>query len=323
MKPSSYARRYPPISKLNWLRKCAFQLDFFAEIDDNGGQTGTPVLVAPTPPNHNGGIGSIMVYTNSTPTPQAPQVRPTYAQDWPSYNLAQQNEKERFLVLLRDLCSTVSQPPQTRGRPRLPLSDMLFAATYKVYAGFSARRFTSDVQSAMQDGLIDHAPHFNSTNRYLADPALTPLLKSLIREAAAPLSVVESDFAADSTGFATSTYARWFDHKWGKERTRQTWVKTHLMVGVKTHVVTAVEATPTESSDNVQFPSLVAQTARQFSVNEISADKAYSSRRSHQAVQEVGGTAYIPFRKDATGTPRKQRFDGLWYRAWHLYNFNR
>ena len=82
---------------------------------------------------------------------------------------------------------------------------MVFVATYKVFAGFSARRFTSDVQSAMRDGLIDHAPHFNSTNRYLADPALTPLLKSLIREAAAPLSVVENDFAADSTGFATST----------------------------------------------------------------------------------------------------------------------
>ena len=126
-----------------------------------------------------------------------------------------------------------------------------------------------------------------------------------------------------STGFATSTYARWFDHKWGKERTRQTWVKTHLMVGVQTHIVTAVEATATESSDNTQFPSLVAQTARQFSVNEISADKAYSSRQSLHAVQEVGGTPYIPFKQGSTGTPRKQAFDGLWARAWHLYNFNR
>lgn len=93
------------------------------------------MFVAPTPPNQNGGVGSIMVYTNSTPTAQAPQVRPTYPQDWPSYNLAQQHEKERFLVLLRDLCNTVPQPPQTRGRPRLPLSDMVFAASYKVNGG--------------------------------------------------------------------------------------------------------------------------------------------------------------------------------------------
>ena len=160
-----------------------------------------------------------------------PTVSATYPQDWPSYNLAQQNEKERFLVLLRDLCNTVPQPSRGRGRPRLPISDVLLATTYKVYAGFSARRFTSDIQAAKQGWLIDHAPHFNSTNRYLANPALTPLLRSLIAASASPLKAVEVDFAIDSTGFATTTYSRWFDHKWGKERIRQTWVKTHLMVG--------------------------------------------------------------------------------------------
>ena len=259
------------------------------------------MLLAPTLPNQNGGLSSAMISLN----PTAPT---TYPQHWPSYNLAQQNEKERFLVLLRDLCSTVPQPPQPTGRPRLPLADMLFASVFKVYSGFSSRRFTSDVQGAKRNGLIDHAPHFNTVSNYLANPELTPLLTSLIQEAAAPLSVVEDDFAADSTGFATSTYARWFDHKWGKERTRQTWVKTHLMVGVQTHIVTAVEATATESSDNTQFPSLVAQTARQFSVNEISADKAYSSRQSLHAVQEVGGTPYIPFKQGSTGasTPSKR-----------------
>ena len=126
----------------------------------------------------------------------------------PEFNLAQQNEKERFLILLRDLCNTVPQPPQGKGRPRLPLADMLFAATFKTYSGFSSRRFTTDIQTALQDGLIDHAPHFNSTNRYLADSALTPLLKSLIELSASPLKAVEVDFAIDSTGFSTnSTFA--------------------------------------------------------------------------------------------------------------------
>ncbi len=173
-------------------------------------------MVAPTPPDHSGGASSTMISHDVTP-------RTTYPQAWASYNVAQQHEKERFLVLLKDLCSTVPQPPQSKGRPRLPLADMLFAATFKVYSGFSSRRFTSDIQAALQDGLIDHVPHFNSTNRYLADPALTPLLKSLIEASASPLAAVESDFAADSTGFATSTYSRWFDHKWGKERSKQAW----------------------------------------------------------------------------------------------------
>ncbi len=155
-----------------------------------------------------------------------PTTPTTYPQAWSDYNLAQQHEKERFLILLRDLCSTVPQPPQTKGRPRLPLTGMLFAATFKVYSGFSSRRFTTDIQTAKQDGLIDHAPHFNTVSNYLSDAALTPLLKSLIETSASPLKAVETDFAIDSTGFATSNYHRWFDHKWGKEKSRQKFIKT-------------------------------------------------------------------------------------------------
>ena len=60
---------------------------------------------------------------------------------WTAYNAAQTEEKTRFVALLADLCNTVPQPPRPpgAGRPRLPLSDMLFAAAYKVYVGFSSR----------------------------------------------------------------------------------------------------------------------------------------------------------------------------------------
>lgn len=75
---------------------------------------------------------------------------------WTAYNAAQSEEKTRFVALLADLCNTVSQPPQMGpGRPRLPLSDMLLASVYKVYVGFSSRRFTSDLHDAYADGLID------------------------------------------------------------------------------------------------------------------------------------------------------------------------
>ena len=79
--------------------------------------------------------------------------------------------------------------------------------------------------------------------------------------------------------------------KWGKERTRRTWVKTHIVAGTKTYMVTAVEATPTESADAKQFPGLVSDTAPNFIINEVSADKAYSDRRNLNAVDAVGGTA--------------------------------
>ena len=318
--------RIPPHTEANSLRKCAFQLDFFAEIVDNVVKTGANGAATPPLPNHDGGISSTMISPNNTPTAATPQAkpRPTYPQDWPNYNLAQQTEKERFLVLLRALCSTVQQPQQHKGRPRLPLADMLFAATFKVYSGFSARRFTSDIQAALRDSLIDYAPHFNSTNRYLANPALTPLLKSLIEVSASPLRAVEVDFAIDSTGFATSSYSRWFDHKWGKERTKQTWVKTHIMTGVRTNIVTAVEATATESADAPQLPDLLATTNETFDVvREISADKAYSSKRNLRAVEAEGATPYIPFKVNSSAGQGHHKFDGLWSRMWHFYNFKR
>lgn len=134
---------------------------------------------------------------------------------------------------------------------------------------------------------------------------------------------VETDFAVDSSGFATTTYNRWFDHKWGKERSEAKWVKAHLMCGVKTHVVTSVEVSPTETADAPQFPKLVNATARTFDINEVSADKAYSSKKNLNAVIAVNGTPYIPFKSYSKGRQGMHKFDGVWQRMWHFYNFNR
>jgi len=251
-------------------------------------------------------------------------VRMTCTQEWPAYNQAQTHEEERFVALLRDLCNGIQQPEYKFGRPRLPLADVVFGLVFKSYTTFSGRRFTCALKEAQTDGLISKAAHYNSAFRYLENPDLTPMLKSLIEQSASPLRAVETDFAVDSSGFATTTYSRWFDHKYGKERSKQTWVKTHLMCGVTTHVATSVEATPCESADGIQLPGLVRQTAKVFSVNEVSADKAYSDRNNLRVVQAVGGTAFIPFKANSTGMGNKhQRFDGLWNRMWHFYNFNR
>ena len=250
-------------------------------------------------------------------------VKVTCTQEWPAYNEAQTHEQEKFVILLRDLCNGIPQPEYTFGRPRLPLADVVFGVAYKVYSTMSGRRFMSDMREAEAKELVTKSPSFASSARYLENPALTPLLKSLIEQSASPLKAVETDFAVDSSGFATTTYARWFDHKYGKNRSHQNWVKTHLMCGVKTHVVTSVEATPYESADTVQFPSLVNQTAKTFNINEVSADKAYSDRRNLQVVQAVGGTAFIPFKVNSTGMGgHHHKFDGLWNRMWHFYNFN-
>jgi hypothetical protein len=35
---------------------------------------------------------------------------------------------------------------------------------------------------------------------------------------------VETDFAGDSSGFMTTCYERWFDHKYGTPKNKQEWV---------------------------------------------------------------------------------------------------
>jgi transposase len=248
----------------------------------------------------------------------------TYGQDWTAYNDAQTEEKSHFMSLLADLCNGLPQPEQSTGRPRLPLSDMAFASIFKVYTGFSSRRFTCDMVEATKLGYATKTPHFNSVSNYLANPELNPILKSLVSLSSLPLKTIETDFAVDSSGFSTSTYARWYDEKYGKNKSKQAWVKTHLMCGVKTHIVTSVEATPNNySSDNSQFPTLVNQTAKTFAINEVSADKAYTDRRNLNLVNSLGGTAYIPFKKNSTGLgDHHHKFDNLWNQMWHYYNFN-
>lgn len=224
------------------------------------------------------------------------ETRVTYAQAWSSYNAAQCAEKDTFLPMLADLCSTIPSPPQGRGRPRMPMSDMAYNCVLKVYEGLSARRLDSDVRESHAKGLTDVDPHFTTVLRYLRSPEMTPVLRELVELSALPMRAVEQDFAVDSTGFTTCRFERWYDHKWGKERSQHKWVKLHAMTGVRTNVVTAVEITDGHSGDSPQFLPTLATTARNFPIREVSADKAYWAKKNMAAVDDLGGTPYIPVR---------------------------
>ncbi len=104
-----------------------------------------------------------------------------------------------------------------------------------------SRRFTTDLKAAHANGLVSKAPHFNSVSNYLAKPELTDTLKNLVTLSSLPLRAIETDFAVGSSGFSTSRFVRWFNKKYGRETDNRTWVKCHLMCGVKTKVVTAID----------------------------------------------------------------------------------
>lgn len=257
------------------------------------------------------------------PPTEPTRMRPTYRQDWKAYNAAQTNEGRHFKTMLRELCDTIPQPPQTQGRPKLPLSDVLYAIGLKVYSGKSGRRAMSGVHEARDDGLLDSAPSANSTGRYLQDPDLTPLLRDMIERSALPLRGVETAFAADSSGFSGSTYTRWFDVKWRKARKEHTWVKAHILCGVKTNIITAADVTETGANDAPFLKPFVETTARNFDVQEVSADKAYLSRKNLHAIEGVGGAAYIPFKSNSVAVNPNQPRDPLWIKVFHYFHLNR
>jgi transposase len=244
--------------------------------------------------------------------------RRTYSQDWPAYNKAQMNEKAMFQALLYDLCQSIEEPAYKFGRPRTPLADAVFAVTFKTYSTFSGRRFSTDLLDAKAKGFLTKAPHYNSVFNYFENPGMTPILHKLITKSSLPLRVVEQNFAVDSTGFMTSRFTRWFDQKYGTKMEKADWVKAHVMCGVKTNVVTAVQILDQHAADAPLLPELVDATSRNFFIREVSADKGYSSVENHVAIEKHDGAAYIPFKSNACGDK-----GGIWEKAFHFFSFKR
>ncbi|MEK6288902.1 MAG: transposase [Acidobacteriota bacterium] len=245
-------------------------------------------------------------------------VKLRYKQVWPAYNSAQTNEKARLLSLLYELCSGIDEPIQTMGRPRLSMADMIFASTYKVYSTVSSRRFITDLKDAYARHYLARLPHYNSIIGYLEKPELTSYLKRLIEESSLPLKTIETDFAVDASGFSTATYSRWFSAKYGKEMDQHDWIKVHLMCGVKTNIVTSVEITGANVHDTNMFAPLVNTTAKHFDVEEVSADKAYSSRANLTVAENKGIKPYIDFKKNTKPTGKVD----IWHRMFHYYQMN-
>jgi transposase len=133
------------------------------------------------------------------------------------------------------------------------------------------------------------------------------------------LKAVEADFAVDSSGFSTCRYVRWFNKKYGREIDNREWVKVHLMCGVNTKSVTAVDVSGWAANDTTYFVPLVKRTAVHFGIREISADKAYLSRKNLNAVESVGAMLFIPFKSNIVDPTDA----GAWARMYHLFMYRR
>jgi transposase len=240
--------------------------------------------------------------------------------------------KAIFLYLLHQLSQGVGSPAQYGpGQRSLPLEDVIFAMAFKVYSTLSTRRFMTDLKDAQAKGYVDQLPSYNSIIRYFESEMLTPYLQMLIEESSLPLASIEEDFAADSSGLSTGVFKRWSEAKWGKARTefgdkvpnevnRRDWLKIHIMCGVTTNVVTAVEVTDAHANDSRFFKPLVEATAQNFAMRQVSADKAYLSGKNLQVAVDAHAAPYIPFKVNNTGKDKKS--SDLFKKMFHFYSYN-
>src|SRR5262249_15834259 len=132
------------------------------------------------------------------------------------------------------------------------------------------------------------------------------------------LASVKIDFAVDSSGFGTSRYTRWYDHKFGRMREQAQWVKAHIMCGVKTNIVTAVEIGEERSGDSPVLRPLVSTTAKDFAISEVSADAAYGSGANVAMIAHHNGTPFIAFKRNATG-----KAGALYEQMFHYFMYKR
>jgi transposase len=241
--------------------------------------------------------------------------RVTIQRDWAKYNQGQEDEKPQFQVLLRALCDGILQPPYAgNGRPALPLADVVFGATMKVFNEKSVRRLKPYLMECHDLGLLGQVPSKQSMFRYIANPALTPLLQVLIHESAAPLVACEThqQYAIDSTGFATGVFGSYCDNK-HKERRKAKYIKAHAIVCTHTHVVTYVKPTEGHVSDMNELEGLVAKSTARYPAKEISADAGYLSKANAEIISNYKAVPYIDFRDDSVGTPGPEAWNTMWH----------
>ena len=263
------------------------------------------------------------------PEPDQRVARVTYDRDWSTYNLSQEREEAHFLDLLHGLCSTVEEPVQTRGRPRIPRRDLIYTAALKVYTTFSQRRAMTAIREADARGFMERAPSPSSAWRAMDNPDLTPVLEELVQRSALPLAHVESVFAGDGSGFHTTRADNYNLAKHGGRpdpypgRQNRRWMKATALSGCRTHIICAVAVTEGDRHESPLLPQLLADAGDNFVMEELCLDGAYTSLDNFMEIHRRGTMPYIKFASNSRLHRVKTEKDELWNRMLNLYRLHR
>jgi len=269
--------------------------------------------------------GSVVETTSMTLTETKRKRSPRPEGWWAAYQHAKQTGTPRFMVLLHELCKRLLEPPgKDTGRPRTPMSDMAYASVHKVFEDKSSLDFQPYLDMAIEKKFL-RTTTMNSVSvcKYLQDPTLTPALNQLITYSSLPLRALESEFAIDSTGFRTKCFDldTWLIHKHKPDpkdkppENKRTWVKVHLICGVKTHIVTAAIVTDKDANDSPLLAPLLARTYQHMDMDELSGDKQYLSVKNLELCEDHWITPFMEMKSNSVmHTDCETAWDRMYYR---------
>ncbi len=72
-----------------------------------------------------------------------------------------------------------------------------------------------------------------------------------------------------------------------------------------------------DHGDATQFTPLLESTVARFNVEEVSADKGYSSKKNHEDAAKLGTTPFIKFKDGTTAKDGPE----LWRKMYHYYQY--
>jgi transposase len=96
--------------------------------------------------------------------------------------------------------------------------------------------------------------------------------------------------------------------------------QAHIMCGVKTNIITAVEIGAKYAGDSPFLAPMVKSTAQHFTISEVSADKAYGSDKNINTIAALHATPFIPFKVNTKGNGTGSV---LWEHMYHYFMFKR
>jgi len=271
-------------------------------------------------------FGNIELYKNSRRQPPVVIDFPTGPKERTRRFHAYDAMETRVPQLCVELLKPHVKPRvQLRGGQKLLTHDRSFTVLHRTFVNKPLHYVARALAKQAEYGRIEWGPRPNAISEYIHDPEMTPILEACLARSARPVRHLEEIVCVDSSGYSTIWSGNYLDNDRGKrERMRAQWIKTHIISGAKTNIVSAIEVTwnkkgirsddETEKTADVNhFVSLVkAMKQVGWKPKYAAADKAYLSDSNVDGALKLDVLAVIQMKVNSKRIGKTQAYKDLY-----------